>query len=69
MALRDLEKLQKAAEKLPPDEQIELAQFLLKRAGKLVVKGKVVDLNKYAGTVKLKGDPLEYQKRVRAEWP
>jgi hypothetical protein len=69
MALRDLEKLQKAAEKLPPDEQLQLVQFLLQRAGKLVVKGKVVDLNKYAGTVKLKEDPMEYQKRVRAEWP
>jgi len=69
MALRDLESLQKAAEKLPPDEQLQLAQFLLQRAGKLAVKGRVVDLNKYAGTVKLKEDPMEYQKRVRAEWP
>jgi hypothetical protein len=26
------------------------------------------DLNKYAGTIKLTQDPLEYQQQVRDEW-
>jgi hypothetical protein len=31
-------------------------------------KRKKVDWNKFAGTVKLKEDPLKIQKRLRDEW-
>lgn len=27
------------------------------------------DLNRFAGTLKLKEDPVEFQRRVRDEWP
>jgi len=69
MALRDLESLQKAAEKLPPDEQLQLAQFLIAKVRREKYGVKNVDLSPFYGKVKLKEDPMEYQKRVRAEWP
>lgn len=31
-------------------------------------KSKGLDAKKYSGIIKVKEDPIEYQKRVRAEW-
>lgn len=69
MAMRKLEHLMDEAVKLPPDQQLELAQHLIALARRKKYAGKPADLNRFAGTVKLTEDPLEYQKRIRAEWP
>ncbi|NEQ34778.1 MAG: hypothetical protein F6K40_00015 [Okeania sp. SIO3I5] len=34
----------------------------------LKTQTKSVDLSKYAGTIKLSIDPLEYQQQIRDEW-
>lgn len=65
---RDLQQIQEAAKKLPPEDQIQLAEFLLDQARSRQKTGKPVDLNKYAGTVAFPEDALEYQQRIRAEW-
>jgi len=69
MALRKIDEIKKEAAGLTQEEKLELAEFLIRDANRHRYTGKVVDLNKYAGIVKLREDPLEYQKRVRAEWP
>src|SRR5437588_12818296 len=49
MALRDLESLQRAAEHLTPDEQIQLAEFLIARARRERHGVKKVDLSPFYG--------------------
>lgn len=68
MAQRELDEIKHAADKLNREEKLELADFLLKRAGADKYPGKVVDLSRFYGMVKFAGDPVELQKRWRAEW-
>jgi hypothetical protein len=68
MAMRDWEHLRMEAEKLTAEQQLELAEYLIHKARKGKYVAKVVDLNKYAGTVIYPEDPLAYQNRIRAEW-
>ena len=58
--------MRKEAEALTPDEQKELADYLIARA-KRAEAGKV-DLQSLAGVLKLTVDPLEYQREIRSEW-
>lgn len=67
--MRKLDEIMNEADKLPLEEQLELAQHLIAHAKRTKYAAKTVDLNKFAGRVKLTEDPLQYQKRVRAEWP
>lgn len=69
MVPRDLEELQRDAEELTPDQQLQLAAFLIQRARGRTYTAKVVDLNKHAGTVQYpEEDAVAYQRRVRTEW-
>ncbi|MEO9885192.1 MAG: hypothetical protein ABJR05_00540 [Balneola sp.] len=40
----------------------------IKKKLRLSNSGKKMDASKYAGKIKLTFDPLEYQKKIRAEW-
>lgn len=66
MAMRDVDRLRKEADKLTSKEQIQLAELLLEDARK---KAEDIDLSAFAGTVKMTIDPLEFQRSIRAEWP
>lgn len=68
MAMRDLKKLQKEADALPPEEQLQLARYLLHRARKHALKP-TGDLSEFRGSIKLSMDPLAFQQAIRAEWP
>lgn len=68
MSHRDLNDIKEAADKLDREEKIELADYLLKRAGADKYSGKVVDLTRFYGKAKFDEDPMEMQKRWRAEW-
>jgi hypothetical protein len=65
MAMRDVERLQKEAEALSREEQIQLAEILLSNAKQ---PGKVTDLSSFSGCIKLTIDPIEYQRAMRSEW-
>jgi hypothetical protein len=65
MAMRDIDRLRKEAEKLTSKEQIKLAELLLEDARK---KAETTDLSAFAGTVTMTVEPLEYQRSIREEW-
>lgn len=46
----------------------ELSSLLRSRARKSKKRGKGVDVRSFAGRLKLEGDPLEIQKRMRDGW-
>lgn len=69
MAQRELDEMKEAADKLNREEKLELADYLRRRARAEKYPAKTVDLSEFFGKVKLKEDRMEYQKRVRAEWP
>ena len=69
MALRRLDEIKRETDALSKEEKLELAEFLIQDARRNRYAGKVADLNRYSGIVKLKEDPLECQKLTRAEWP
>ena len=68
MALRDLKELQKQVDALPPEEQVQLAHYLLAKAKQPRLK-RTGNLSEFRGAIKLTVDPLEFQKAIRAEWP
>lgn len=65
------------AKKLVTDEnlrpvavQIEYSDWLkIERALGLESPPRVTDLSRFSGVLKLTEDPLEFQKRMRSEWP
>lgn len=50
---------------LKKDENIKQLKEKLENA-QINMKG--IDAKKYSGTITLKEDPVEYQKRMRSEW-
>ena len=68
MALRDLKELQREADALRPEEQVQLARYLLKKAKEAELKD-TGSLSEFRGCIRLTVDPLEYQWSIRAEWP
>ncbi len=68
MSVGDLQRLQKEAEELTPDEQVQLARHLLERAQERPLKP-TGDLSAFKGCLKLSVDPIEYQRQIRSEWP
>ena len=47
-----------------------LIEAVLRKAnGRPKKAARAADLNKFRGAIKLKGDPLAYQRAIRAEWP
>jgi hypothetical protein len=53
------------AVQIPYSDWLEIERELSHRERKY----KVVDLTPYIGVITLKEDPLEFQQRIRAEWP
>lgn len=67
MAQRKLNDVKIKALQLPPDKQVELAEFLLSRQESIQIKP-ATDLNSFSGTLNPSIDPLDYQRSIRAEW-
>ena len=67
MALRDFKELQQEADALSPEQQLELAHYLLAKAKQPHLKP-TGDLGEFRGTIQLKIDPLDYQRSIRSEW-
>lgn len=67
---RELRRLVRAARRLPPElleELIGLVRSLSRRRARPVGRRRS-NLARYAGILPLNEDPLDYQRRVRAEW-
>ncbi|HVL40093.1 MAG TPA: hypothetical protein VM328_11945 [Fimbriimonadaceae bacterium] len=71
MALRDLQELQRRADALSREEQLQLANYLLTKAQPAVqgFQPNGSALMRYFGKIDFKGDPVEIQRKMRAEWP
>ena len=59
------EDLRPVAVQIEYDDWIEIEREL----GLSGAAPRVTDLREYSGTLTLREDPLEYQRRVRDEWP
>lgn len=68
MTNRRLEAIQREADALNPEEKMELALYLLKRAPSRSLVTKKVDLNRHAGKDFFPVDGLEWQRSLRADW-
>ena len=68
MSNRDLRAIQHDAEALTPQEQLQLAEYLMAKARSSTLK-ECGDLSEFKGSIQLTVDPVEYQKSVRADWP
>jgi hypothetical protein len=68
MATRKLDELKQAANSLSGEEKLELAQYLIQRAGAQADKTRKTDLSQFYGKIQFPEDALDYQHRVRAEW-
>ncbi|MFY9235167.1 MAG: hypothetical protein WAO58_12000 [Fimbriimonadaceae bacterium] len=68
MAIRDLQELQKRADALSPEEQIQLAQYLLTKAHETTAANGEA-LMRFFGKIDFKGDPMDIQRKMRSEWP
>lgn len=72
MALRDLKEIQKRADALSPEEQVQLAKYLLSKAGRSHADSNEPNgdaLMRYYGRINFKGDPVGIQRKMRSEWP
>jgi len=58
------EHLRPVAVQIDYDDWLKIEQALA-----LEKTPKVSDLNSYSGVLRLTEDPLEYQRRIRQEWP
>lgn len=68
MALRDLKELQERANALSPDEQVQLANYLLAKAHGAPLENGTA-LMRFYGKIDFKGDPMDIQRKMRSEWP
>ena len=68
MAMRDMKQIRDEALRLEPEEQVQLAVFLLHHSRMKAIKSSG-DLSEFRGSLHLTVDPLEHQARLRAEWP
>lgn len=68
MALRYLKELQKQADGLSPDEQIQLANYLLAKAHDSPLANGTAFMQ-FFGKIDFKGDPMDIQRKMRSEWP
>jgi hypothetical protein len=62
-----LEEAKKHAVRLSREDQMELVRQLI--GGLDGADPTQADLSRFAGTVKLTIDPLQFQKQIREEWP
>jgi hypothetical protein len=68
MASREFKLIREEALRLEPEEQVQLAVFLLHHSRMRSVKT-TGDLSEFKGTLRLSVDPQKHQRRLRAEWP
>jgi hypothetical protein len=68
MAAPDWRELQKKLDELPPEQKLELADYLWTQVSKIGTRPTRA-LGGYRGTIQLTVDPEEYQRSARAEWP
>ena len=61
--------IEAAADRLPLEQKKRLLEFLAARVNGEAAKRNQTDLHEFAGTVRLREDPLAWQQRVRGEWP
>jgi hypothetical protein len=71
MSSVELSRLSKAAESLSQSEQLSLAAKLIELAMPKETNGDDApsDLSEFYGTVHFDQDGVEYQRRLRDEWP
>jgi hypothetical protein len=63
-----LAEVEAAAEALPLEEKRKLIRFLTSRLDAERPAEHQTDLAPFSGAVRLSGDPLAWQQRVRGEW-
>ncbi len=63
-----LAEIEAAADVLPPEQKRQLIEFLASRMNGNGASKQPVDLQQFAGAIRLPEDPLAWQQRVRGEW-
>jgi hypothetical protein len=63
-----LAEIEAAAKALPTPEKVELVRSLNRQLERELAVRPEVDIAKFAGTISLAQDPLEWQRAVRDEW-
>lgn len=67
-----LAEIEATADALPMSQKEELFRFLSERlrvAGSALTAPDPIDLSTFEGVLTLREDPMDYQNRVRSEWP
>ena len=68
MALKKLTEIQREVDQLSDREQKQLAEYLHKKISKSKGSATPAELAEFKGTLKLRFDPVEFQRTIRAEW-
>ena len=68
MALRKLDEIKQAADRLSEAEKLELAGYLAELTRRSKYPDKIVDPSRFHGTARFDEDAMGMQRRWRAEW-